>query len=195
MNHGLGLSPRTSRSLGGALQVTVVVVGLTLGMLPPLEADSGKAPSKVSKKSESTAIQTPLIDAQKFNDTMKTLRGKVVLVNMWATWCVPCRQEFPMLVQLYKEYKPKGFEILAISNDDIQNHDDVNEFVKDEKADFRTYIIDPKGANDLREAIYPRWTGNIPSTFIFDREGKLNGEIFGTLPRADFEAMINPLLK
>ncbi len=125
---------------------------------------------------------------------MRSLRGKVVLVNMWATWCVPCRQEFPELVQLYDQDRSKGLAILAISNDDIQNLDDVKEFVKERHVTFPTFIVDPQGANALREAIYPHWTGNIPTSFIFDRQGKLRLAVAGAHDRADFENLIKPLL-
>lgn len=162
---------------------------------PPLRAASrleSSAPSVGPTKPRPSVV--PLITASQFEETMRRLKGKVVLVNMWATWCVPCRQEFPLLVQLYNDYRVKGFVILGVSNDDIQNRRDVQDFIQQRKVTFPVFLVDPNGANALREAIYPHWTGNIPSSFIFDRAGKLHAEISGTHSRADFESLIKPLL-
>jgi thiol-disulfide isomerase/thioredoxin len=153
----------------------------------------GQSPRFLDGKSGSKPVEVPLINARKFGETMKGLKGKVVVVNMWATWCVPCRKEFPLLVQLYQQYKSKGMELLAISNDDLQNLDDVKDFIKERHALFPTYIVDPHGANDLREAIYPEWTGGLPSTFFFDRHGDLKGKIMGGVDREEFDAIIKPL--
>jgi thiol-disulfide isomerase/thioredoxin len=153
----------------------------------------GQSPGSQGGKSESKPVEVPLINARKFGETLKGLKGKVVVVNMWATWCVPCRKEFPLLVQLYQQYKSKGMELLAISNDDLQNLDDVKDFIKERHALFPTYIVDPHGANDLREAIYPEWTGGLPSTFFFDRHGDLKGKIMGGVDREEFDAIIKPL--
>lgn len=154
-------------------------------------AEPGQSPGA---KPAPKPFEIPLINARKFNETLKKLRGKVVVVNMWATWCVPCRKEFPLLVELYRQYKSKGMELLAISNDDLQNLDDVKDFVRERNARFPAYIVDPDGANDLREAIYPEWTGGLPSTFVFDRHGDLKGKILGMLDREEFDNTIKPLL-
>jgi thiol-disulfide isomerase/thioredoxin len=156
--------------------------------------EPGQSPSAKSAKLSSKPLEVPLINARKFNETLKRLKGRVVVVNMWATWCVPCRKEFPILVQLYQQYKSRGMELLAISNDDLQNLEDVKDFVRERHAQFPAYIVDPDGANDLREAIYPEWTGGLPSTFIFDRHGDLKGKILGMLDREEFESTIKPLL-
>lgn len=147
-----------------------------------------------SGKSEITIKEVPTVDGQKFAEILKRLRGRVVVVNLWATWCVPCRQEFPLLVQLYEQYKSKGLELLAISNDDLQNLDDVKDFIRDRHVTFTTFIVDPKGANSLREAIYPHWTGALPLTFFFDKQGVLKSHLSGALNSKDFESAVKPLL-
>jgi len=157
-------------------------------------AETGQTSGARSERPASKPIEVPLINAQKFSQALKKLKGKVVVVNMWATWCVPCRKEFPLLVQLYQQYKSRGIELLAISNDDPQNLEDVKDFVTERHALFPAYIVNPDGANDLREAIYPEWTGGLPSTFFFDRHGELKGKILGMLDREQFESTIKPLL-
>jgi thiol-disulfide isomerase/thioredoxin len=181
------------------LVIEIISLLIILGSLP---SPASGARTEESKDSAGLAKETAeikpekvtLIDARKFKGTMKELKGKVVLVNMWATWCIPCRQEFPMLIQLYREYKSQGLELLAISNDDIQNFDDVTDFVEERQVPFPTFIVAPNGTNELREVIYPEWTGAIPSTFFFDRRGILKERISGTRDRAHFEASIKALL-
>lgn len=136
----------------------------------------------------------PVLNAAQFKEKMKKLKGKVVVVNMWATWCVPCRQEFPLLIQLYPQYKSKGVELIALSNDDLQNLDDVRDFVKERRVLFPVFLIDPNDADALREAVYPQWTGGLPSTFFFNRDGVLKDHITGVLEQKDFETMVKPLL-
>jgi thiol-disulfide isomerase/thioredoxin len=161
---------------------------------PLLASEAGKPAAQATHKSPTKPGEVPPLNANKFIDTLHGLKGKVVVVNMWATWCAPCRQEFPLLVKLYEQYKPKGVEVLAISNDDIQNLDDVKHFLKERQASFPTFIVDGTDTDALREAIYPQWTGGIPSTFFFDRQGVLKGRIFGPIDPKEFEATIKPLL-
>ncbi|MBZ5535907.1 MAG: TlpA family protein disulfide reductase [Acidobacteriia bacterium] len=156
--------------------------------------EPGQSPGAKDAKPEAKPLEVSIINARKFSETLKKLKGKIVVINMWATWCVPCRKEFPILVQLYQQYKSRGMELLAISNDDFQNLEDVKDFVREQHAQFPAFIVDPDGANDLREAIYPEWTGGLPSTFFFDRHGDLKGKILGMLDREEFEDRIKPLL-
>ena len=93
------------------------------------------------------------------------LRGKVVLLNFWATWCEPCREEMPGMERLHRAYKDRGLAVVAISLDS-QGTSVVNPFVKKLGLSFPVGL-DPKMA--VRET-YGVWA--VPSTFIIDRKGK-----------------------
>jgi thiol-disulfide isomerase/thioredoxin len=105
---------------------------------------------------------------------LSNYRGKVVLVNLWATWCPPCIAEFPMLEALAKDYADKGLVILAVAGDEDTR--DVHEFLRRSPAQFEV-LLDPDGAIGTRYGI----TG-YPETFFVDRQGRLRDKIIGPLP-------------
>ncbi len=96
--------------------------------------------------------------------TLKNLRGKVVLVNFWATWCPPCRKEMPDLETLYKRFKDQGLVILAISDEDA---DKVGPFVKERKIKYPILLDPGRKVNELFRI------GGIPKSFVYGRDGKL----------------------
>lgn len=96
--------------------------------------------------------------------SLSDLRGKVVLVNFWATWCPPCREEMPLFEEVYKKYKNRGFEILAISTD--TSADAVKEFVKEFKVSFPVLMDDGKVSSSYG-------IQGLPTSFLIDREGKV----------------------
>jgi len=112
----------------------------------------------------------------------KSLTGKVVLVNFWATWCPPCRKEMPDLDALYKRFKDKGLVILALSDEDEAT---VRPFIaKDQKVSY-PILLDPKG----KVAEQYRVSG-IPKTFIYDRKGKLAAQSIDMRTMNQFLALL-----
>jgi thiol-disulfide isomerase/thioredoxin len=101
-------------------------------------------------------------------------KGRVVLVNFWATWCVPCVEEFPDLLKVRERYRHKGLDVLFVSADDPKHADrEVIAFLKRLEVDFTTYIKQTKDDDSFINAVSPKWSGALPATFIFDRKGKL----------------------
>ncbi len=96
--------------------------------------------------------------------TLKDLRGKVVLVNFWATWCPPCRKEMPDLETLYQRFGPQGLVILGISDEDAAT---VSPFIAEHKVSYPILLDPGRKVNDLFQI------EGIPKTFIYDREGKI----------------------
>lgn len=114
--------------------------------------------------------------------TLREVRGKVVLVNFWATWCPPCRSEMPDLNALYQEFKDRGFLVLAISDEDV---DKVRPYI----AEYRyTYpiLLDP--GRKVNEAFNIE---GIPKSFVFDREGKLVAQAIDMRTRRQFLQMLS----
>lgn len=103
---------------------------------------------------------------------MKDLRGKLVLVNFWATWCVPCQWEMPLMETLYKAYKDQGFVILAISLDQ-GDPDRVRAFVKDKKLTF------PVGLDPRHEAARQFGITGLPATLLVGPDGYIKGVTYG----------------
>jgi len=111
-------------------------------------------------------------------------KGKVLLLNMWATWCGPCRSEMPTLVKLQETYRDKGFEVIGLNTDD-ETVDDINKFSEDMKLNYALVWADTGLQNSLLKISK---FGGIPQSFIVDREGNLRGVFRGANP-ADVKKM------
>jgi len=98
--------------------------------------------------------------------SLADLRGKVVLLNFWATWCVPCRKEMPAIEALYQRYKDQGLEVLAISQDKLSTAV-VEAFVKEMGVTYRV-ALDPTWATARTYAVRA-----VPATFLIDRAGNV----------------------
>ncbi len=126
-----------------------------------------------------------------FKLIMDSTKGKVTLVNFWATWCPPCVKEFPELVKLYNNYKDKDFRLLFVSLDDnTEVESKLIPFLKKQGVDFLSYHADLKKPEDLIDFIDKSWQGEIPYTKIYDKEGKLLTTFLGSKNYEQFEAEI-----
>jgi len=118
---------------------------------------------------------------------LKKLQGKVVVVNFWATWCSPCRQEIPGMMKVYTKYKSKGLEIVGIALD-RGGWDDVKPWLEKNPINYPIVL----GDGPLT-ALYGGIEG-IPTTFIVDRKGNIIDKKVGALPEEDFEKLIKGAL-
>ncbi|HVF57534.1 MAG TPA: cytochrome c biogenesis protein/redoxin [Pyrinomonadaceae bacterium] len=128
-------------------------------------------------------VELKTLDGQPFR--LKDLRGRVVLLNFWATWCVPCRSEIPTLSAMNRELEGRGFTVVGVTTHDTA--DLVNEYQKDTKQDYKVLL----GGSDAASAYA---VGVLPTTFIIDREGRVRQKIIGEKTRDGFEAIVKPLL-
>ena len=115
-------------------------------------------------------------------------RGKVVYVDFWASWCLPCKQSFPQLNRLRQQYKSQGFEVIAINLD--ENLADAQAFLTKLPVDF-PIALDPRGV--IAEAYSIK---GMPSAYIIDRQGKVQQVIegFASDEASKIENWIKPLL-
>lgn len=121
-------------------------------------------------------------------------RGRPLLVNFWATWCEPCREEFPGIVRLYRRYHIRGLSVVAISMDEPESVPAIERFMKAQGAEFGTYRHNFRDFAALVDSINPRWGGGIPATFLYDREGRLVSSWQGATRFEQFEGAVLPLL-
>jgi peroxiredoxin len=122
-----------------------------------------------------------LSDLQGKTWTLKDLRGKVVLVNFWATWCPPCRKEMPDLETLYHRFKDSGLVILAISDEDAAK---VKPFVAERRVSYPILLDPGRKVNELFQI------DGIPKTFVYDRDGKLAAQAIDMRTQKQFLAML-----
>jgi thiol-disulfide isomerase/thioredoxin len=99
--------------------------------------------------------------------------ARAVLVNVWATWCGPCREEFPGLMRVARQYQGQGLKVMLVSADDNTDMASVKKFLSEEGVDFPAYIKTEKDQAFI-DGLDKRWTGALPATFIYDASGKLH---------------------
>ena len=93
--------------------------------------------------------------------------ARAVLLNVWATWCGPCREEFPELVHLGRAYRPRGLRLVLVSADFADQAGAARDFLRRQGVDFTTFL---KTGDDMKfiDRLEPRWTGALPATFVYD---------------------------
>ena len=132
--------------------------------------------------------------------TLKTLlennKGKVIVLNFWATWCAPCVAEIPELKAFYEEHKGDNLAFLAISLDSPDGIEDtVAPFVKDKKVPFPVYVLQERNLDVISKTVKQELAGVLPTTLIYDPKGKVNKTFEGGITKEDLEAVVKPLLK
>jgi thiol-disulfide isomerase/thioredoxin len=97
---------------------------------------------------------------------VQAMNSPLVLVNFWASWCEPCKAEFPSILSLRKKWAAKGLKVIFVSIDEPRDFQAAEDFLRGNKVDFQTYY---KGALDLQfvTEIYPKWEGAVPTTLLF----------------------------
>lgn len=112
-------------------------------------------------------------------------RGRVVLLNFWATWCAPCRAEVPYLVRLSNKYKAGGLDVVGI-NIDSDNIEQINSFIKEFKVDYPVLLTVPGSALSRQKAV--------PMSLLIDKKGVLAKKYVGAIKQSVFEKDIADLL-
>ncbi|MEW6062167.1 MAG: TlpA disulfide reductase family protein [Bacteroidota bacterium] len=154
------------RTLFGVLGVLHVVLSVTL---------SAQTVETITKESLRTLV------AQR--------QGKILLLNIWATWCKPCAEEFPDLIRLSQEMK--NVEVVALSAD---YPDEIEEkilpFIKRLNIPFKTYVADFNSQDELFQLLDNQWGGEIPATFVYNSQGRQTAFLRGKHSYDEFKKVI-----
>jgi thiol-disulfide isomerase/thioredoxin len=131
------------------------------------------------------------LQAQAFKPLL--IKNKVTLVNMWASWCAPCKAEIPDIAKLKKRHEKEGLGVILISLDQPADRAEAGRFLLDQGIGFLTYYAtDP--IDEIVQAVDPKFGGAIPASFLFNASGEKVDSWQGGAELADFEAKILPLL-
>jgi thiol-disulfide isomerase/thioredoxin len=115
-----------------------------------------------------------------------------LLLNFWATWCDPCREEFPDLVKLDADYKDKGLNFIAVSIDDITDiKSEVPKFLNQMKATMPVVLLNMSDPEPAIKIVDATWDGQLPATFLYDKDGKVVFKYFGKIKPDELRAAID----
>jgi len=120
----------------------------------------------------------------------------VVLINFWATWCQPCREEIPIFLNLEKQYGEQGFRLIAVSLDEIETMDDtVAPFMQKWFPEFSSYISVEYDMDDMVSVVDNGWNEVLPTSYLFARDGSLSERLQGKYTAEEFASRIQALLE
>jgi thiol-disulfide isomerase/thioredoxin len=154
------------------------------GALLPLRVPGADAPVRVGERAP--ALVVPRLDGAVFD--LAALRGKVVIINFWATWCSPCRAEMPQLDAFYKRHRARGLELLGLSVDDAQDRDAVVRVMKN--FSYPAALAAAARVNDFGAPIA------VPMTWIIDAKGVVRARLLAgnAATMQSLEQAVLPLL-
>jgi peroxiredoxin len=166
------------------LGLTTLALAFTLACEPRASAQKAVRDGKDRK----TAPEFELKDASGKVVHLADYKGKVVVLDFWATWCGPCGIEIPWFIDFQRKYKDRGFEVLGVSMDD-DGWKAISPFVAEKKINYRILLGDDKTGDQYGgvEAL--------PTTFVIDRDGRIASTHVGLANRKDFEDAIEKLLE
>ena len=152
----------------------LICLFLLIAMGPSLPGNTSGGPTSPLNSDNLINSRAPdfaLRDTAGKNISLSAFKGKVVLLNFWATWCPPCRAEMPALNKLYREKKNRGLEIIAVSTD--RSVSSVKDFLEKHKVDFPILFDEDRTAVKLYRVF------SMPTTFLIDRNGTVVEKFYG----------------
>jgi thiol-disulfide isomerase/thioredoxin len=174
------------------LKIAAAVL-FSFGWFGVAEAQTGGASTATTAKA--VAAKDPdLIDVAGYQKLLQQYKGKPLLVTFWATWCEPCRDEYPMLNELAKQYAPQGLKVVGVSLDQDGDLILMRRFLARYKPIFPNFRK-KKGEEDaFVQQVLGGWNGSIPASFFYAKDGSQIGHLVGSGDRDTYEAAIKQLL-
>jgi thiol-disulfide isomerase/thioredoxin len=166
----------------GALALAFMVLGA------PLPWYEAAADGVCDANAKPAPLNFTLKDMQNKDVKLSSFKGKVLVIDFWATWCGPCKLEIPGFVELQNAYGPKGLQFVGISVDD--KLDQLKPYVAEYKMNYP--VLQGLGHDDVQDAFGPIW--GIPTTIVIGRDGKICKKHTGMAAKDRFEQEIKSLL-
>jgi thiol-disulfide isomerase/thioredoxin len=135
------------------------------------------------------------VNAVEMQGLLKRDDGRPLLVNYWATWCDPCRDEFPDLVKIDKDYRARGLDFIAISLDDLADiKTAVPKFLRLMNAQMPVYLLNVPDPEPVINSVDKEWGGAMPATFLYNNHGEVVYKHFCRVKVDELRAEIEKLL-
>ena len=189
MNLTKGFRDRTLASIavsGGVISL-FCFASLLLASCSSVAYNPSSEMAQAAGEQRQAAPDFTLKDVHNEDVQLSEFKGKVVLLNFWATWCGPCKIEMPWFVEFQRTYKDRGFSVIAVSMDE-EGWDIVRPFTEELKLNFPVVI----GNDEMAEEF--GGVEALPTTFIIDKEGRIAATHQGLVSKGDYEDEIESLL-
>jgi thiol-disulfide isomerase/thioredoxin len=121
-------------------------------------------------------------------------KGRILLVNFWATWCLPCREEMPQLVAAARSFSSKELAVVLVATDTPKTAREVPKFLADVKAPFVCWQVKKGDPQPFIDAVDRSWDGTLPYTLVYDRQGEVAVRLAGAQTEASFTEAIRKAL-
>lgn len=183
----------TKKSSGSRIWWAVAVfVILGLALLLPKLKEFEEANSVKTSRIPSDLLED--ITSAELTAKIKNSTAPVKLVNLWATWCGPCVEEFPAILELREKYKDRGLEVFFVSTDMLEEREAVEEFLANQKVDFKTFLKNEADQKFI-SSFHPDWSGALPASLIYDAQGSLVSFWTGDASFEEFEEKVLNVLE
>jgi thiol-disulfide isomerase/thioredoxin len=177
----------------GCLVCAVLVGGSLLSFTAAAQRKTAHKPrASVAKQ---TPFKAQAVNAEEIQTLLKRNGTRPLLVNYWATWCDPCRDEFPDLVKIDKDYRSKGLDFIAVTLDDLADiNTAVPKFLRALNARMPVYLLNVADPEPTINSIDSRWGGALPATFLYDNQGQVVYKHFGRVNTPELRAAIEKVM-
>jgi peroxiredoxin len=173
-----------SWAIKGLLVIAVTATTFTACNTSTRSVKAAVKPEKDRKKAPDFALKDSDGKTVKLSD----YKGKVVVLNFWATWCGPCKVEIPWFIEFEQKFKDRGFAVLGVSMDE-DGWETVKPYIAARKINYRILLGDDPVSN-----LYGG-VESLPTTFVIDRDGRVASVHIGLVPRTDYQNEIMHLLE
>ncbi len=154
------------------------------------------APQAGSRQQDAGAPAVLPVTHSEFREMLRKDSGFVVLVNAWATWCKPCTEEMPGVLQLAQKHRTDRFKVVLLSADDRDSLEtSVKPFLRRNGVTFETYLMSDSSDDAFIRGMNPEWSGALPTSFLYDRNGSLVKMLVGERTFAQLDREVAALLR